>query len=261
MNSLEKAERFAALHIKGSPLVLYNTWDAVSAKAVCDTGAPAIATSSWAVAAAQGYADGEKIPMHLVEQIIARIVATIDIPVTVDFEGGYSDDDGTLAGNVARLLDLGVIGINFEDRVVSGNGLYSVEQQSRRIEAIRRMADKRGVPLFINARTDLFLAAGPRDDHSVLLLEAATRAAAYAQAGASGFFVPGLRSDASIGELCKASVLPVNVMVTKGLPSAPRLAELGVARISYGPVPFIAAIEKLKAAASRLYAPNKHGSK
>ena len=260
MNSLEKAERFAALHIKGAPLVLYNAWDAGSAKAVCDAGAPAIATSSWAVAATQGYSDGERIPMHLVEQIIARIVATINVPVTVDFEGGYSDDDGTLAGNVARLLDLGVIGINFEDRVVSGNGLYGVERQSRRIEAIRRMADKRGVPLFINARTDLILAAGPRDDHSVLL-EAATRAAAYAQAGASGFFVPGLRSDASIGELCKASVLPVNVMVTKGLPSAPRLAELGVARVSYGPVPFIEAIEKLKAAASRLYAPNKHGSK
>src|SRR5262249_49091043 len=101
---------------------------------------------------------------------------------------------------------------------------------------------------------------GPRHDHS-LLLEAATRAAAYAQAGASGFFVPGLRSDASIGELCKASTLPLNVMVTKGLPSVPRLAELGVARVSYGPVPFIEAIEKLKAAASRMYAPNKHSSK
>src|SRR5262245_8278907 len=99
MNSVEKAKGFAALHIKGSPLVLYNAWDAGSAKAVCDAGAPAIATSSWAVAAAQGYADCEKIPMLLVEQIIARIVATIDVPVTVDFESGYSDDDGTLAGN------------------------------------------------------------------------------------------------------------------------------------------------------------------
>jgi 2-methylisocitrate lyase-like PEP mutase family enzyme len=256
MNSLEKAERFAALHIKGSPLVLYNAWDAGSAKAVCDAGAPAIATSSWAVAAAHGYTDGEKIPMHLVEQIIARIVATTDIPVTVDFEGGYSDDDDdTLTGNVARLLDLGVIGINFEDRVVSGKGLYSVERQSRRIEAIRKMADKRGAPLFINARTDLFLGAGASDDLSALL-EAATRGVAYAQAGASGFFVPGLRSDALIGELCRASALPVNVMVTEGLPSASRLAELGVARISYGPAPFIEAIEKLKAAAGAVYAQN-----
>jgi len=262
MNSITKAGRFAALHIKGCPLVLYNAWDAASAKAICDAEAPALATSSWALAAAHGYADGEIIPMHLLEQILARIMATIDVPVTVDFEGGYSDDDGRLAANVSRLLDLGVIGINFEDRIVSGKGLYSVERQSRRIEAIRKMAHERGSPVFINARTDLFLAAGTGDDQS--LLEAAKiRAAAYAQAGASGFFVPGLRNDALIGELCNASVLPVNVMVMEGLPSAPRLAELGVARISYGPVPFIETIEKLKAAASRVYlqtsiAVNKH---
>ena len=258
MNSFEKAEHFAALHIKGSPLVLYNAWDAGSAKAICDAGAPAIATSSWAVAAVHGYADGERIPMHLVEQIIARIVATVDVPVTVDFEGGYSDDDGTLAGNIAKLLNMGVIGINFEDRIVSGNELYSVERQSRRIEAIRKMADQRGVPLFINARTDLFLAAGPGDDHSILVEAAKIRAAAYAQAGASGFFVPGLRSEALIEDLCKSTTLPLNVMVIEGLPGAPRLAELGVARLSYGPVPFIEAIEKLMAVASEAYAPNKH---
>jgi 2-methylisocitrate lyase-like PEP mutase family enzyme len=254
MNSFEKAEHFTALHVKGSPLVLFNAWDAGSAKAVCDAGAPAIATSSWAVAAAHGYADGERIPMDLVEQIIARIVATISIPVTVDFEGGYSDDDSTLVGNIARLLDLGAVGINFEDRIVSGNGLYSVDRQSRRIEAIRKMADKRGVPLFINARTDLFLAAGPGDEHSVLAEAAKARVAAYAKAGASGFFVPGLRSEELIEEICKASTLPLNVMVTNGLPSVPRLAELGVARVSYGPVPFIDAIEKLKVAASKVYA-------
>jgi 2-methylisocitrate lyase-like PEP mutase family enzyme len=232
MKSLEKAEDFAALHIKGSPLVLYNAWDAGSAKAVCDAGAPAIATSSWAVAAAHGYADGEKIPMHLVEQIIERIVATVDVPVTVDFEGGYSNHDDTLAGNVARLLDLGVIGINFEDRIVCGNGLYSVERQSRRIEAIRKTADKRGVPLFINARTDLFLTARPDDDHAILVEAAKTRAAAYAQGGASGFFVPGLRSEASIEEICKASRLPLNVMVMEGPPAPrglPNLAWLGSA--------------------------------
>jgi|SRR5262245_504681 len=261
MDSITKAGRFAALHIKGFPLVLYNAWDAASAKAICDAGAPALATSSWALAAAHGYADGETIPMHLLEQILARIMATIDVPVTVDFEGGYSDDDDTLAGNVARLLELGVIGINFEDRIVSGKGLYSVKRQSRRIEAIRKMADERGVPLFINARTDLFLAAERGDDHSLLVEAAKSRAEAYARAGASGFFVPGLRSEALIGELCRASLLPVNVMVMERLPSALRLAELGVARVSYGPVPFIEAIEKLKVAASMVYAPNEHSSK
>src|SRR5579864_7316964 len=104
MKQSEKAARFAALHVKGEPLLLYNAWDAGSAKSILDAGALAIATSSWAVAEAQGYRDGEAIPVEFVEQIAARIVATTDVPVTVDFEGGYSDVDDDLAGNVARLL-------------------------------------------------------------------------------------------------------------------------------------------------------------
>jgi hypothetical protein len=96
MNQVEKAARFAELHVKGTPLLLYNAWDAGTAKSILDAGAKAIATSSWAVAEAQGYRDGEAIPITLVEQIIARIVSTIDAPVSVDFEGGYSDDNGAL---------------------------------------------------------------------------------------------------------------------------------------------------------------------
>jgi len=102
MNQAEKAAQFAELHVKGAPLLLYNVWDAGSAKSILDAGAKAIATSSWAVAEAQGYRDGEAIPIGLVEQIVARITGTVDAPVTVDFEGGYSDDDGVLAQNVSR---------------------------------------------------------------------------------------------------------------------------------------------------------------
>ncbi len=100
MNQAEKAARFAELHVKGAPLLLYNAWDAGSAKSILDAGAKAIATSSWAVAEAHGYRDGEAIPIGLVAQIIARITGTIDAPVTVDLEGGYSDDDRVLAENV-----------------------------------------------------------------------------------------------------------------------------------------------------------------
>src|ERR1700719_4036098 len=121
MNQTDKAKRFAELHVKGAPLLLYNAWDAGSAKSIRDAGSPAIATSSWAVAEAQGYRDGEAIPIMLVEQIVARIASTVDAPVTVDFEGGYSEDDGNLAKNVSRLLELGVVGINFEDRVIQGD--------------------------------------------------------------------------------------------------------------------------------------------
>ena len=191
MNQVEKAARFSELHVKGAPLLLYNAWDAGTAKSILDAGAKAIATSSWAVAEAQGYRDGESIPITFVEQIIARIVSTIEAPVSVDFEGGYSDDNGALAENAARLLELGIIGINFEDRVVQGAGLYPIDQHARRIAAIREAARAEGVDLFINARTDLFL--GQQRDPANSINDALDRAKAYAAARASGFFIPGLR--------------------------------------------------------------------
>jgi 2-methylisocitrate lyase-like PEP mutase family enzyme len=241
MNQVEKAKRFAELHVAGTPLLLYNAWDAGSAKAILEAGAKAIATSSWSVAAAQGYGDGEAIPIGFAEQIVGRITATVDIPVTVDLEGGYSEDDGELAANIARLLDLGVIGINFEDRIVKGSGLYSVDRQARRIAAIRKAAERNGVDLFINARTDVFFEHG--DDAVGEVLD---RAKAYAAAGASGFFVPGLVNDALIGRVAEAVTLPVNVMVMDGVPSNGRLSELGVARISYGPIPYVRAMIGLR---------------
>ena len=243
MNQTDKAERFAELHVKGAPLLLYNAWDAGSAKAILAAGAQAIATSSWSVADAQGYRDGEAIPIALAERIVARIVATIDAPVTVDFEGGYSEDDGELADNVSRLLDLGVIGINFEDRVVKGSGLYSLDRQARRIAAIRKAAEQKGIDLFINARTDVFFEHG--EDAAQAVGEALNRAKAYAAVGASGFFVPGLVDDALIGQICESVSLPVNVMVMDGVPSNGRLSALGVARISYGPIPYIRAMKAL----------------
>jgi 2-methylisocitrate lyase-like PEP mutase family enzyme len=244
MKQGEKAARFAALHVKGAPLLLYNAWDAGSAKVVLEAGANAIATSSWAVAEAQGYRDGEVIPVGLVEQIVARIASTMDLPVTVDFEGGYSDDDGVLAENVSRLLALGIVGINFEDRVVKNVGLYAVDRQAQRIAAIRAAAVKKGIDLFINARTDLFL--GQAGDPAKSVGDALARAKAYADAGASGLFIPGLQDDALIGRVCDGAELPVNVMVMDGVPSNERLANLGVARISYGPIPYISAMDALK---------------
>src|SRR5467141_1602637 len=251
MNQSEKAARFAALHVKGAPLLLYNAWDAGSAQAILEAGAQAIATSSWAVAEAQGYRDGEAIPVGLVEQIVARIAGTIDVPVTVDFEGGYSDDDRVLAENVSSLLELGVIGINFEDRVVQGAGLYAIDRQARRIAANHDAAGKRGVDLFINARTDLFL--GQKGDPAESIGDALDRAKAYAAAGASGFFVPGLRDDALIGRICDGVALPVNVMVIDGVPPNERLSELGIARISYGAIPYIRAMKALKEDALKVF--------
>lgn len=248
MSQVEKAKRFHELHVKGDPLVLFNAWDAGSAKAIVASGAKAIATSSWSVAEANGFRDGESIPLAFVEQNAERIASTIDAPVTVDFEGGYSEDDAVLAQNVARLLDLGVVGLNFEDRVVQGKGLYEAGRQASRIEAIRDVALKKQIDLFINARTDTFFADG---DPATFMDSAFVRAKAYAAAGASGFFVPGLTDEALIRQLCDGVSLPLNVMVMEGVPPNRRLAEIGVARISYGNIPYVEALKGLRSLADR----------
>jgi len=247
VSQTKKAKQFAALHVKGTPVILYNAWDAGSAKTIVDAGATAIATSSWSVATAQGYEDGEDLPLPLAEQIVERIAAAVDVPVTVDFEGGYSDDDRKLGSNISKLLDLGIIGINFEDRVVKGKGLYDVDRQAKRIAAIRHAAERKGVPLFINARTDVFLGNGDDVD------EALERAKAYAPDGASGFYIPGLTEADQIRRIAEEATLPVNVMVMEGVPSNDKLAKLGVARVSYGPIPYIEAMEALQKKASKLF--------
>jgi len=253
MNQIEKAKAFAALHKKGDPIVLYNIWDAGTAKAVTEAGAKALATGSWSVAAAHGFADGEKLPMQVLVETAKSITAVIDLPLSVDFEGAYSAEPEGAAANVARLVDVGAIGINFEDRVVAGEGLYPVESQAARIRALRAMADGRDIPFFINARTDLFLAEGDLAKHAGLVDEAIERGRAYAAAGGNGFFVPGLIDPALIEKICAASSLPVNIMMRAGAPDVKTLAKLGVGRISYGPGPYRSMMEKLKQEAAAIY--------
>ncbi|WP_064693603.1 isocitrate lyase/PEP mutase family protein [Rhizobium aegyptiacum] len=255
MNQTEKARAFAALHKKGDPIVLYNIWDAGTAKAVADAGAKALATGSWSVAAAHGFADGEKLPMSVLIETAKCITDAVDLPLSVDFEGAYSAEPQGAAANVARLLDVGAIGINFEDRVVAGDGLYPIESQAARIRAIRAMADGKDMPFFINARTDLFLAESDLSKHAGLVDEAIERGRAYAAAGGNGFFVPGLIDPALIEKICAASSLPVNIMMRAGAPDVKTLAKLGVGRISYGPGPYRSMMEKLKQEAATIYNP------
>ena len=234
----DKARVFAKLHVKGDPIVLYNIWDAGSAKAIADAGAKALATGSWSVAAAQGYTDGEAIPLDFALEIVARIAASVDLPLTVGFGGGSAAELERLGRNGAGLIQAGAIGINFEDQKVGGSGLYDLEFQHARVAAVRRAAEAAGLPLFINARTDLFLKERARGKHAQLLSEAKERAASYKEAGASGFFVPGLVDPALIADICGAVALPVNVMMMDGAPTLNELASVGVARISYGPMPY-----------------------
>jgi len=250
----QKAGIFRDLHVKGKPLILFNIWDAGSAKVIEEAGAKAIATGSWSVAAANGFADGQELPFDLAMENLERIVRSVDLPVSVDFEGGYATDNSNLKENIKRVIETGAVGINFEDRIIGGDGLYSIEEQSSRISTIREAARETGIPIFINARTDVFLKTYPAVHTEEQLDEAIRRAIAYAEAGASGVFAPGLRDPALIDKLCSASALPVNIMVLPDTPAAGELAKLGVARISHGPGPYRAMAKALKEAGEKVFA-------
>jgi 2-methylisocitrate lyase-like PEP mutase family enzyme len=243
-------ETFAALHVPGKPVVLFNAWDAGSARTVAGAGAKAIATGSWSVAAAHGFADREALPLDLALANARRIVTAVELPVTIDFEGGYAEAPGAAASNVMALAEAGAVGCNFEDQVVGKDGLHATAFQAERIRAIRAAV---GPAFFINARTDIFLKA-PAAEHDDAKVEAALeRAHAYAEAGGSGFFVPGLADLRLLARVCEASPLPVNFMAFTGAPTAAQVAEAGVARISHGPGPYRLAMRALEAAAREVY--------
>ncbi|MDB5722967.1 MAG: phosphonomutase [Alphaproteobacteria bacterium] len=241
---------FAALHVPGDPLILYNAWDPGSAQAVAEAGASAIATGSFSVAAAQGYHDAEALPLDLAIANAGRIVAAVDLPVTIDFEGGYAVEPEAFAANLKRLADTGAIGCNFEDQVIGGEGLHPVALQAERIRAGRVAV---GADFFINARTDIFLKAKAEDHDEARVDAALERASAYAEAGASGLFVPGLARLDLLARFCEASPLPVNFMAFTGAPGAAEVAACGVARISHGPFPWRLAMQALSEAAQAIY--------
>src|SRR5438477_3202215 len=174
---MSKFDDFAALHVPGNPLVLYNVWDAGSAQAVAKAGAKAIATGSASVAAANGFGDGEEVPMEFALANAGRIVAAVDLPVSVDFEGGYAAEPEAAARNAARLAGIGAVGCNFEDQVVGTDQLYLVADHAARIAAVRHAG---GSDFFINARTDIFLKAPIETHDSAMVDLALERAGAYA---------------------------------------------------------------------------------
>lgn len=241
----EKARLFHALHVRGQPLVLFNAWDAGSARAVAEAGAGAVATGSWSVAAANGFADGERMPLPFALDNLRRMIAAVSQPVTIDLESGYGETPTQVAATVAAALEAGAVGCNLEDSFPADGSLRDSADQAARLAAAREVADKAGVPLFINARTDVFFQK-PADAHDVdMVEEALRRARAYADAGASGLFVPGVIAEPLIARLANASPLPLNIMVMSGVPGRARLAELGVARISHGPGPYCGAMQWL----------------
>jgi 2-methylisocitrate lyase-like PEP mutase family enzyme len=245
---VERAVLLRNLHVKGHPLVLFNIWDAGSAKTIQNAGAKVIATGSWSVAAAHGYEDGEKLPFDLVLANLNRIISSVNLPVTIDLEGCYGQSPTEVQATIVKILEAGAVGINFEDQIIGGAELYSVENQCARIGAIRSVAERMTIPLFVNARTDIFLKIDPAKHNDSHLEEAIHRASVYAESGADGYFVPGLISEKYIEKLCAISPVPINVMMMPGMSSPKQLAELGVARISYGQGPYCQTMDALKEA-------------
>jgi 2-methylisocitrate lyase-like PEP mutase family enzyme len=240
----EKFDRFAALHVPGDPVILYNIWDVGSAHAVEQAGAKALATGSHPVADANGWPDGQGVPIDFALANAARIVDATTLPVTVDFEGGYSTDPDAVGRNVWRLAHMGVVGCNFEDQVIGGEGLHPIPLQTEKIRAIRKQV---GDSFFINARTDLLLKTQTHDD--ALIDQVVERGKAFADAGASGFFVPRLADAGQIERVVREVPLPLNVIAFPGAPPKAEWASAGAARISHGPFPHRALMKQLEEAA------------
>jgi methylisocitrate lyase len=244
-----KARQFRELHVPGMPLVLFNVWDAGSARAVTAGGAKAIATSSWSVAHANGWADGERLPLPFAIENLRRIVAVTDLPVTVDLESGYGETPEAVNSSIALAIDVGAVGCNLEDSVPSDGRLRTPADQSVRIRRARRAAEAAGLPFFINGRTDVFYQRPAAEHDEAMVNEALERAKRYRDAGADGLFVPGLVDISLIARLAAASPLPLNVMLESGTASVKTLADHGVARVSHGPGPYLLVMNALEAAA------------
>lgn len=244
-------EDFAALHTSTGPLAVSNIWDAGSAAVVARAGAKAIATGSLSLAGSQGFEDGEVLPFDALLATVGQVGRVCGLPLSVDVVKGYAASAEGVRDNLAKLHEAGAIGCNLEDRLIVGKGLRDVPDQCERIEAAASAG------LFVNARTAIFLEplmAGEDPNRADLVDAAIERAAAYADAGARCFFVPGLSDTELMERMCREVSLPINVMWLDGMPANRDLARLGVARISYGPAPWRDAMAQVQDAAREAFA-------
>jgi len=220
------AEQFHRLHAGPELLILANAWDAASARVIESLGARAIATTSAGVAWTHGYPDGDALPLDALVASVRAIARVIRVPLSVDFEGGYSQDPAIVADKIAAIIDAGAVGINLEDAA------GGAELLARKITAVKSAAARRGVNLFVNARTDVYLRAlAPEADR---VAETLARAARYRDAGADGIFVPRAIAPDEIRALVAGVGLPLNLLATPRLPPAAELTALGVRRLSAG---------------------------
>lgn len=225
-----RAQTFRRLHDRTSILLLPNAWDAGSAALFARRGFAAVATTSGGMAWSLGYADGECVPLADVLAAVARITRAVEVPVSVDFEGGYGSAAAEVEVSVRAVIAAGAVGINLEDGLPGHGPLRPIDEAAARIAAARAAAAAAGVPIFINARVDHWL--HPAADPAEHLPDAIARAQAYLDAGADGIYPLGLADRATLAAFIRAVAAPVNVAAGAGVPPLRELAALGVARVS-----------------------------
>jgi len=244
MSQAVKAGQLLSLHNNGKLLILPNVWNPIGARMLQAKGYPAVATASAAIAESLGYSDGEQLKLDTMLDMVARIVRSVDIPVTADYEAGYSDNVEGLQENISRLLDTGAVGINFEDSWDDSTRLRPISEQVERIKAVREAADRKGIHLVINARADSFFAEGFASEEE-RIEDVVTRLNAYAQAGADCVYPVGRGDKETLQILRKRISAPINVLATAKTASLKEMQELGINRVSFGPYLFRSLLAKL----------------
>ncbi|HXR83841.1 MAG TPA: isocitrate lyase/phosphoenolpyruvate mutase family protein [Hanamia sp.] len=249
--SSQKEKQFHQLHHNGEPLVLPNIWNTLGARLLEELGYKAIATASASIAFSNGYDDGQKIPFDELLFLLKKIVKNVKIPVSADIESGYAKSSIELRENIKKLIDTGISGINFEDSLHDESKLFSKEEQSEKINLIKKTASENRSNLFINARTDVFIKENKASKEEKLT-EAIERGKAYKNAGADSFYPIFLKEKEGIETIVKEVSLPVNILMVSGIPDFSTLKEIGVSRISLGPGFLKYAINSMKNIAEKL---------
>jgi 2-methylisocitrate lyase-like PEP mutase family enzyme len=246
-----KAAAFRAMHAGPRALVLPNIWDVASARIVEEAGFGAIATTSAGIAFTLGYPDGQRISREEMLAVVARIADAAKVPVTADIEAGYGDRPEEAARTTRGVIEAGAIGMNLEDGTDDPeHPLVELALQLEKIEAIREAGRAAGVPVVLNARTDVYLLQV--GEQKTRYDEALRRLAAFRDAGADCVFIPGVRDAETIQRLVRELRCPVNILAGPGSPSIPELEKLGVARISLGSSPMRATLGLLRRLAEEL---------
>jgi 2-methylisocitrate lyase-like PEP mutase family enzyme len=247
---VREAALFAAAHRDGPIVVLPNAFDVATARVIARRSPIAIGTTSAAIAWGLGYPDGEVISRAEMFEVVKRIIASVDIGVTVDVEAGYGDDVDHAAETARLVIEAGAIGINLEDvgnRLGSfAGGLLPIEQAAAKIKAVRAVADDAGIELVINARTDTFREGGDS------VAQAIERGNAYIEAGADCVFTPGVVDRNGIARLLAGLRGPLNIYATPETPGVKELASLGVRRVSVGCGPYQACLALVDRVAQQL---------